>query len=394
MTRKDRLDLIRAIENKRKSKVVSYITSDRQGLIGMIGGDVIPVIERHLRALSSRRGGKLDLFLYSRGGDSNVPWSLVSLIREYFSDRKFSVLIPFRAHSAATVIALGSDEIVMCRSGELGPIDATIPSGPHNPIEDKTGQRLPISVEDAMGFFNLLETLGLETDDQKLQAFGHLSNNVHPLALGSVSRLLSQTQLVAKALLGNRRKPLSAAKIEHVVKQLSSEIYSHEHTIRFREAKEIGLDFVKSGEEEDIENEIWSLFEFYSDFLHLNEPFAPNDDLIVSGDDEKTWEDLPIACVESAHRMDICSLNLRVRRLRDVPATVNLNFSNLQLAIPPIPDGLDEAQVQNYINQVVSEIVENQIRVSAEEVTNNLIKNLPSKGFEHVQFDTSWKQSS
>lgn len=60
------------------------------------------------------------------------------MFREYSQKGSFSVLIPYRAHSAATVIALGADEIVMTKKAELGPIDITIGSGPYNPTEKDT----------------------------------------------------------------------------------------------------------------------------------------------------------------------------------------------------------------------------------------------------------------
>ena len=142
MARKERLVLIRAIEKKRQSKVIAYVTSDRPGLFGKVAGDAVPVVERHVRRACTARTKKIDLFLYSRGGDAHVPWELVTMIREFLGHRPFGVLLPYRAHSAATVIALGADEIVMTRQAEFGPIDATIEGGPHNPREEKSNQRL------------------------------------------------------------------------------------------------------------------------------------------------------------------------------------------------------------------------------------------------------------
>jgi ClpP class serine protease len=67
---------------------------------------------------------ELDLYLVSNGGDGTVAWRIVSLIRERV--RKFSVLVPQAAFSAATLIALGADEIVMHPYGNLGPTDPQI----------------------------------------------------------------------------------------------------------------------------------------------------------------------------------------------------------------------------------------------------------------------------
>ena len=145
-SRQRRINLIKQIEEKRNSKVIAYITSDRQNLAVSIASDIIPLLHEHILSFKDKEREKIDLFIYSRGGDSNVPWALVSMIREYCKKGSFSVLVPFRAHSAATVISLGADEVIMTKKGELGPIDATLSSGPYNPIDENTRMRLPVSV--------------------------------------------------------------------------------------------------------------------------------------------------------------------------------------------------------------------------------------------------------
>lgn len=391
MARKDRLDLVRSIERKRKSKLIVYVTSDRGGLPGSIAGDVVPVIERHARALSGSRTQKLDLFLYSRGGSADVPWSLVSMIRQFLGDRPFGVLVPFRAHSAATVIALGADEIVMTAMGELGPIDATIERGPHNPREHNTNQQLPISVEDTMGYFSLLKSVGLNNPSHKMEAFSLLANKVHPLALGSVKRLLSETQRVANALLKYRHEPLSDSVNEEIVKQFSSEIYSHQHTVRRDEALNLGLSFVRFANEDGIEEDMWGLFQHYAEIFKFDEPFNPNDEMIIHDEEEKEWKNMAIACVESTSRKDVFTLDFRVRQLRELPPTVNFSLPNLQLSIPEIPQGLDASLLEKFVNEKVGKMVETQIQAAAKKVAEELVRSLPKKGFEHVQLHASWK---
>lgn len=115
MTRENRKEIIQEIEKKRGSKVITYVTSDRSGLSVPIAGDVVSLIHEHILALKEEEQAKLDFFLYSRGGQSDVPWTIVSMFREYSQEGSFSVLVPYRAHSGATVIALGADEIVMTK---------------------------------------------------------------------------------------------------------------------------------------------------------------------------------------------------------------------------------------------------------------------------------------
>src|SRR3989338_9223480 len=116
----DKKQLIQQIEGLRKSRVITYLTSDRQGPFNArIAIDVIPLISKQLQTI--RKTDNIDLFLYSAGGDTMVPWRLVSMIREHCD--KFSVIVPYKAHSAATMIALGADEIVMSNLSEISPID-------------------------------------------------------------------------------------------------------------------------------------------------------------------------------------------------------------------------------------------------------------------------------
>ncbi|GAH72171.1 unnamed protein product, partial [marine sediment metagenome] len=239
---------------------------------------------------------KLDLIIYSRGGQSDVPWAIVSMFREYSQQGSFSVLIPYRAHSGATVVTLGADEIVMTRKAELGPIDITMQSGPYNPTEKDSRQRLPISVEDVTGYFSLLEKVGCERPDEKMKGFEFLTNKVHPLALGKVSRLLEETKSVALRLLETRAEPFSDEENRKIVQKISSEVYSHSHAISRTEAiKYIGLKQVKKAEDIGIADKLWELYEEYKALFHLDKPFTPEEYLVSNDLEEHTWTDLNLA---------------------------------------------------------------------------------------------------
>jgi hypothetical protein len=82
-SREKRKELIAEIESKRESKVITYVTSDRPGLEFKILPDVVSIIHEHILALKEKEQKKLDLFLYSRGGASDVPWTIVSMFRQY-----------------------------------------------------------------------------------------------------------------------------------------------------------------------------------------------------------------------------------------------------------------------------------------------------------------------
>lgn len=398
MTRENRKEIIQEIEKKRGSKVITYVTSDRSGLSVPIAGDVVSLIHEHILALKEEERAKLDFFLYSRGGQSDVPWTIVSMFREYSQEGSFSVLIPYRAHSGATVIALGADEIVMTKKAELGPIDITINSGPYNPTEKDSKQRLPISVEDVTGYFSLLERVGCERPDEKMKGFELVTNHVHPLALGTVSRLLEETKLVALRLLSTRANPFSEEENHEIMRRISSEVYSHNHAISRTEAvKYIGLKQVKSAEEEDIDiaDELWALYGEYKELFHFEDPFKPEEYLISSNLEENTWTDLNLACVESLKRFDICKQSVRMRRLRQVPPQINLNLTNLNLPainIPNLPPNVSQEQINAIVQQVVSAVIQQSLNDAVQVAVQQLIKSLPQAGFERFAFNSGWKR--
>lgn len=65
--------------------------------------------------------GPLDVLLHSPGGSPEAGESIVKVIRQRFTPVRF--FVPVTAKSAATMLALSGDEILMPPSAELGPID-------------------------------------------------------------------------------------------------------------------------------------------------------------------------------------------------------------------------------------------------------------------------------
>ena len=67
---------------------------------------------------------EVDVLLHSPGGSPEATERIVELLRTRFE--KVCFLIPHSAYSAATMLALSGDEIVLHRSASLGPIDPQI----------------------------------------------------------------------------------------------------------------------------------------------------------------------------------------------------------------------------------------------------------------------------
>ena len=69
------------IERERNTRVIAYVTSNRQGLETQIGADVPDILLEHLDQIGSVQ--KISLILYTLGGDNLAACNIVNLIREF-----------------------------------------------------------------------------------------------------------------------------------------------------------------------------------------------------------------------------------------------------------------------------------------------------------------------
>lgn len=174
-------ELLAELEQLRQSKVICYITGDREGQAVQIGADALPILAQHLSRVG--KTPKLDLLIYSRGGDTLTGFALANALREF--GEVISLLVPFRAHSCATLIALGTNNIVAGPFAQLSPIDPSITS-PHGPTLEQGGttQFVPVSVEDVAHYFALArKEAGLDNEHSMAEVLAHSTDRVNPLAL-------------------------------------------------------------------------------------------------------------------------------------------------------------------------------------------------------------------
>ncbi|MDB4349739.1 hypothetical protein OAA99_02160 [Omnitrophica bacterium] len=296
MAKEDRIKIIRKIERRLNSNVICYLTGDRPGpLTTKIADDAVKLFKYHLERFSNRKK-RLDLFLYSRGGDMITPLRLVRLIRENCSS--FNVIIPHRAHSAATLISLGANNIIMHQLGELTPVDPTTmhPFNPEDPNNPK--KKMAISVEDLTSYFLLAKEKADVQNDQMVNVFSELKNVLHPLSLGNVYRGYRMVRLLTEKLLKLHMK--TSKRVTKILKNLNEYLCIHNYPIAREEAKkDIGLDVIYP--DPILERYIWSLFKEYESEMKLSEPFNPQ---LMIQDNQPTDFSYNGAFIESKNRTD------------------------------------------------------------------------------------------
>ena len=301
-----RREHIEALESLRGSRVITYITGDRERCGAQISEDAVRPLFDVLRQMGPVE--KIDLFLYSRGGSTEVPWRIASALRQY--SETWNVLIPFHANSAATLLALGADEIVFGKHGELGPIDPTrYFQQPGSAVDEG------ISVEDVMAYLRFVqEEVGLSDQSALAESLALLSEHIGAVSLGSVHRIRSHIRDVALRMLTSQKYPFSKQIRETIVDTLATRVHAHGHAIGYKEAREMNLRAVVAQDNEEIA--MWNLLCKYEQDLKLREP--PDIEAGVAEHGKKI-EKLAIAVIESTETAFEFLGKFEVKIVRQIP---------------------------------------------------------------------------
>jgi hypothetical protein len=323
-----RKDLIAQLEHIRGSKLLCYVLSDRETFPPSIPGFATQLSsEPHLLFIDQLRAiGKikqLDIFLYTRGGATDAVWPFINLLREY--GKRLTVIVPFRAHSAGTLICLGADEVIMSDSAELSPIDPTT-GNQFNPSDPASPQnRFGISVEDVVAYFKLgEERANIKQESSRLEILKELTQKVHPLALGNVQRVYMQIRLLAHKLLelhinDNEGK----AKIDPIIKALTEELYSHVHSVSRREAITLMGDWVRAPSKDEAPL-IWDLFNSYSEAINLRQKFQLPE---FMGDNQTSDLSVVGGFIESMEISHIYTTDLKLIQRPNLPPNVQMQIA-------------------------------------------------------------------
>lgn len=223
-------------------------------------------------------------------------YALVNLFREFCDE--FNVIIPFKALSTATLIALGANEIVITKLGQLSPIDPSVTHalGPTAQLPGHEQQQLvSLNVEDVNGFVDLAcKEFNLKSEESMLKVFDLLADRVNAIVLGAVQRAREEIAFLATRLL--KYHDDNEEHIKRVVDILTRERFSHGYIISRKEAKEI-LELNLIDPDEELNNNIISLFGAYTEITMMDRPYNP--ELILGQNNSKT-EKFNCAIIEHA----------------------------------------------------------------------------------------------
>lgn len=373
MSRKHRKELIQRLQDRRESKVVAYVTGDRGPAVAAIGDDAVRPLFDHLRELG--HVPRLDVFLYSRGGAIDVPWRLANAFRQ--ASDEWNLLVPFRANSAATLLALGADQIVMGPQGELGPIDPSMQISRDGVLQDS------INVEDVMAYVKFMkDRAGLSDQAALATGLGKLAERMDAVSLGSAYRMHSHIRDVARRMLHSRKTPATEQVMASIVETLAERVYAHGHAIGVEEAVALGLPVTPADDE--TEGLMWDLLNEYEKVMKLREPL---DVAEVISDKDRYSEATTIAVIESVWGAHSFGGELEVVAKRQLPPQLNVSL-NLNLQLPP---QIDVAQLPPALQQLLATVQQSLFEQAQQALQAALQQQAPLIGAEARVKGGAWK---
>jgi hypothetical protein len=218
--------LVQRIQAATDGTFLTYWTSEG----GSICSNDVQALYEVLREV--RPAGRATVFIKSDGGDGQASLRLIHLLREYVTN--LTVLVPLACASAATMLALGADEIQMGPLAFLTPIDTS--------LEHALG---PLDSRNEIAFVGqdeVTRTIALwdkHSPGGTVNPFQEVYRYIHPLVIGAVDRATSLSiRLCTEILLYHIDRRDEA---ERIANALNADYPAHEYPITPREARRLGL---------------------------------------------------------------------------------------------------------------------------------------------------------
>jgi len=158
---------------------------------------------------------------------------MVNLIRRYC--KKLVALVPLECASAATMIALGAEDIQMGPIAYLTAVDTSL-THDLSPI-DRDNDRVSVSLDEVKRVINLWRKN--ETATRDMNPYHAMFQYIHPLVIGAVDRADSLSLMLCEEILSHHIR--NQAKRSEIAATLNSKYPSHAYPILMDEAKKIGL---------------------------------------------------------------------------------------------------------------------------------------------------------
>lgn len=222
-----RQELMKKLEEKSGRHLITYVSSFANHPAATVNDNDAEVIENILRSYG--KVGKLDLLIHSPGGFAESAERIIEAIYTYCKDLR--VIVPKQAKSAATMIAMGSKQILMSDTSEIGPIDPQMSYG-------NLGW---IAVQSVIKAYNQIkaEIADKQSRNQSYDAELIQLSKIDPILLRECEKQMGLARDIAVKLLNKKMFLKDKITLEDVDKYLDdSETFSHGRLINWKTARD------------------------------------------------------------------------------------------------------------------------------------------------------------
>lgn len=223
-------ELVQKLEKHLGGTLVTYWNNPRGEVCH---NDVLAFYEL-LERIGQRE--RIFLFVKSHGGHGQASLRIVNLLRKYC--KELVALVPLECASAATMMALGANRILMGPMAYLTAIDTSL-THDLSPI-DRDNERVSVSLDELNRVIRLWQKEKGEGKGEGDNPYKSLYAYVHPLVIGAVDRADSLSIMLCRELLSYHIRDEAAA--ERIAQTLNSRYPSHSYPILLEEAARIGLE--------------------------------------------------------------------------------------------------------------------------------------------------------
>lgn len=244
--------VIKNLEQKIGSRILVYFTHPSAS----INNDDVDYFFSHVKEVPA--GSSISLIIVSSGGSGMAAWRIASVLRKYC--QSVNAIVPSRAASAATLLALSADKILFGPAGYLTAIDTSLVH-PLNPIAPGGREPSKISVDQVNKIRKFIEDdLKVHPSSKSLSEI--LFEKIHPIVFGELERSSNLSKMIARNMMKLRSPELQDDYINRVIDILNDAYPAHGYPIVYSEALEIGLPAEPLPEE--LNPLVWELVKLYS----------------------------------------------------------------------------------------------------------------------------------
>ena len=237
----------------RQEKISNYEKSTGRSLIVFWGPITAKVITPFADAINDvHYDCPLDVMLTSNGGDGEAALRLAMMCHSERED--FRVVVPDTAASAATLLALAAERIVMSSTSALGPIDPQIalPTRKHF-----------VPAKDIVSIVKDIVEPRVKESPHLLELYASFMADVDAVIYQAARSAIERTKEFVPEILGLRQNPLPSEAVKKIVENLHDQPM-HSATIGYIKAKELGIPI----EYLDFRSEQWDqIWRIHTDYV-------------------------------------------------------------------------------------------------------------------------------